>query len=116
MAKENKKRTAKNMKKVKRALKSLGVNFLHFDDQETDNKNKTENGDENSGASCDKEYCRMGCICDSITGKSAIPPSHCGKVECMFNCNCSKDALKLTNSHDNKIGIAAEGLRSSSFR
>ena len=115
MAKENKKRT--NMKKVKRALKSLGVNFLHFDDQETlvsNDKNKTENVDENS--SCDKEYCRMGCICDSITGKSAIPPSHCGKVECMFNCNCSKDALKLTNSHDNKIGIAAEGLRSSSFR
>ena len=118
MAKE-KKRTAKNMKKVKRALKTLGVNFLHFDDQEADSdeKNKAVNGDENSGTCCDKEYCRMGCICDSITGKTAIPPSHCGKVECMFNCNCSKDALKLTNSHhDNKIGIAAEGLRSSSFR
>lgn len=34
----------------------------------------------------------------------------------MFDCNCSKDALKLTNNPDNKIGIAAEGLRSSSFR
>ena len=55
----------------------------------------------------------MGCVCDSVAGKTNIPPSHCGKVECMFHCNCTKDALKLTNhDHTNKIGIAAEGLRS----
>ena len=49
-------------------------------------------------------------------GKEIHPPLHCGKVDCMFHCSCSKDALKLTSTHDNKIGIAAEGLRSSSFR
>ena len=102
-------KTAKNLKKVQRALKTLGVNFLHFDEDHA------PDSQEKSGALCDKDHCKFGCICDSITGKNSLPPSHCGKVECMFHCACSKDALKLTNN-DNKIGIAAEGLRSSAYR
>ena len=42
---KGKSKTAKNLIKVKRALKTLGVNFLHFDDAD---KNKTAN-DLNSG-------------------------------------------------------------------
>ena len=69
---KGKTKTAKNLKKVQRALKTLGVNFLHFDDQTAQN-DMNENGDKaNSGNSCDKEYCRMGCICDSITGKYTL--------------------------------------------
>ena len=65
---KSKTKTAKNLKKVQRALKTLGVNFLHFDDQTAEN-DPTKSGDGvNSGSSCDKEYCRMGCVCDSITG------------------------------------------------
>jgi hypothetical protein len=57
------------LKKVQRALKTLGVNFLHFDDQ-TAEKDSAKSGEGvNSGNSCDKEYCRMGCVCDSVTGK-----------------------------------------------
>ena len=103
-------KTAKNLKKVQRALKTLGVNFLHFDDEHQASDH------EKSGQVCDKDHCKLGCICDSITGKNSLPPSHCGKVECMFHCVCSKDALKLTNNDSNKIGISAEGLRSSAYR
>ena len=57
------------MKKVQRALKTLGVNFLHFDDQTAENDPAKSGEGVNSGSSCDKEYCRMGCVCDSVTGK-----------------------------------------------
>lgn len=103
-------KTAKNLKKVQRALKTLGVNFLHFEDEHQASDH------EKSGQACDKDHCKLGCICDSISGKNSLPPSHCGKVECMFHCVCSKDALKLTNNDSNKIGISAEGLRSSAYR
>jgi hypothetical protein len=32
-----------------------------------------------------RDHCKLGCICDSIRMRP-IPPSHCGKVECMFEC------------------------------
>ncbi len=109
---ESKTKTAKNLKKVQRALKTLGVNFLHFDEEDNAENKTSVNSD------CVKEFCQLGCVCDSINGKAAtsLPPSHCGKVECMFHCICSKDALRLTNGLQSKIGIAAEGLRSASFK
>ena len=66
---KSKTKTAKNLKKVQRALKTLGVNFLHFDDQTAENDPAKSGEGVNSGSSCDKEYCRMGCVCDSVTGK-----------------------------------------------
>ena len=66
---KSKTKTAKNLKKVQRALKTLGVNFLHFDDQTAENDEDKSGDGVNSGSSCDKEYCRMGCVCDSVTGK-----------------------------------------------
>ena len=66
---KSKTKTAKNLKKVQRALKTLGVNFLHFDDQTAENDSAKSGEGVNSGSSCDKEYCRMGCVCDSVTGK-----------------------------------------------
>jgi hypothetical protein len=100
-------KTAKNLKKVKRALKTLGVNFVHFDEQTEAN---------GSGSSvCPRDHCRLGCICESLGGRTStsITSSHCGKVDCMFQCNCSKDALKIgTDKTGGRIGIAAQGLRS----
>ncbi len=103
---------AKNLKKVRRALKTLGVNFLHFDEE--DENKEGENSAENK-ASCGKDFCQMGCVCEGLSGRT-VPPIHCGKVDCMFHCSCSKDALKIATSGDGKpgrIGISAEGLRSS---
>ena len=77
-------RIAKDLLRVKRALKTLGVKIIEFDEHE--------------GAvdTCTRDYCRLGCICASLRTKQ-MPPSHCGKVDCMFACCCSKEALKYSS-------------------
>ena len=87
-------RIAKDLLRVKRALKTLGVNVIEFDDHE------------GSDDSCTKDYCRLGCICDSLRTKQ-IPPSHCGKVDCMFSCCCSKEALKYSSCGSRRVNISA---------
>ena len=80
--KEKPNKTSKNLKKVKRALKTLGVNFLTFDDQENPKNGTSGNNGEEQ---CEKDHCRLGCICESLNGSTKnIAPSHCGKEECMF--------------------------------
>eukprot|EP00094_Tigriopus_californicus_P002821 TCALIF_02720-PA protein Name:"Similar to sox17a-b Transcription factor Sox-17-alpha-B (Xenopus laevis)" AED:0.27 eAED:0.29 QI:0/0.5/0.4/0.8/0.5/0.8/5/0/1615 len=105
-SKNGEKKTKTRLTKVKRALKTLGVNFYEFDqaDQVC------------IRVDCDKLWCRFGCICDCISGK-AIPPSHCGKVECMFRCTCSEDTATYASSK--KVGISPAGaanLRTNSQR
>lgn len=47
---------------------------------------------------CGKAHCKLGCICDdeeedastSDTNESGRQREHCGKVECMFVCNCTR--------------------------
>jgi hypothetical protein len=100
-----KKRVKNKLHKVKRALKSLGVSFYEFDEDGAGNEN-----------ACDKEFCSLGCICDTISGKP-IPPAHCGKEPCMFHCFCSEDSAQYSSSK--KVGISPTGaakLRSSSQR
>eukprot|EP00095_Tigriopus_kingsejongensis_P009626 maker-scaffold94_size379870-snap-gene-0.12 protein:Tk09626 transcript:maker-scaffold94_size379870-snap-gene-0.12-mRNA-1 annotation:"hypothetical protein L798_11659" len=94
--KNGEKKVKHRLNKVKRALKSLGVNFYEF--EEADNARVNAN--------CDKICCRLGCICDTISGKP-IPPAHCGKVECMFRCTCSEENAKYAGSK--KIGISPAG-------
>ncbi|XP_075169695.1 over compensating males [Haematobia irritans] len=36
---------------------------------------------------CSKEFCTMGCICDSLTEESHVR-EHCGKSKCMWECTC----------------------------
>ena len=69
---------AKDLRSVKRAPKTLGVEIIEFDEHD-------------DCMDCLKDYCKLGCICDSLRTKQ-IPPAHCGKVECMFSCCCSKEA------------------------
>ena len=90
---------------MRRALKTLGVNFLEFD----------ESGDSKK-SSCEKEYCVLGCICAAISGKP-VPPAHCGKETCMFHCFCSEDTVQYSASR--KVGISPTGaanLRNTSLR
>ena len=47
----------------------------------------SEKEDSDHKPPCDKEYCRLGCICDSIDTKTE-DQSHCGKPDCMFGCKC----------------------------
>lgn len=108
LTKEGESKTKTKLTKVKRALKSLGVNFYEFDEAP---------GKDGDFKDCFKEFCRLGCICDSIASK-ATPPTHCGKVECMLHCFCSsEDAIKYGSAR--KVGISPAGaakLRSSSQR
>ena len=87
-------RIAKDLLRVKRALKTLGVKIIEFDDHD------------GSDVTCTKDYCRLGCICDSLRTKQ-IPPSHCGKVDCMFSCCCSKEALKYSSCGSRRVNISA---------
>ncbi|XP_027005297.2 uncharacterized protein magl isoform X2 [Tachysurus fulvidraco] len=38
---------------------------------------------------CPEDFCRLGCVCDSL-GREIRGPTHCRRVECMFDCNCFK--------------------------
>ncbi|KAK7907227.1 hypothetical protein WMY93_015839 [Mugilogobius chulae] len=45
---------------------------------------------------CEQEFCRLGCVCDSLYGhhKGASRPSfHCQRTECMFECSCFKETI-----------------------
>eukprot|EP00092_Neocalanus_flemingeri_P016630 GFUD01017991.1.p1 GENE.GFUD01017991.1~~GFUD01017991.1.p1 ORF type:complete len:2163 (+),score=717.19 GFUD01017991.1:64-6552(+) len=84
---------AKDLQRVKRALKTLGVKIIEFDEHD-------------DCEDCLKDYCKLGCICDSLRTKQ-IPPSHCGKVECMFSCCCSKEALKYSSCGSRRVNISA---------
>ena len=57
---------------------------------------------------CMKDYCKLGCICDSLRTKQ-IAPLHCGKVDCMFSCCCSKEALKWVEGRcgSRRVNISA---------
>ena len=94
------------MKKVRRALKTLGVNFYEFDDKSGENRDVASD--------CDKDYCRLGCVCETLASKP-VATTHCGKAECMFRCFCSEEALKiaaaaaLSPRDKATVGISAEG-------
>ena len=88
-AKQQKKKVEKSLKKVRRALKTLGVNFYEFDD-----KTGEDGQTSSSNRFCDKDYCRLGCVCETLASKP-VAATHCGKADCMFRCVCSEEALKI---------------------
>ena len=50
---------------------------------------------------CEKEYCRLGCICDSIEArKERDKKSHCGKPECIMECECAYQNTKQVKKDD----------------
>uniref|UniRef100_S4RQZ4 T-box domain-containing protein n=1 Tax=Petromyzon marinus TaxID=7757 RepID=S4RQZ4_PETMA len=42
---------------------------------------------------CQKEFCRLGCVCDSL-GEGRAVPAHCGRPECMLECSCPPQARR----------------------
>ncbi|KAK3542258.1 hypothetical protein QTP86_021449 [Hemibagrus guttatus] len=43
---------------------------------------------------CPEDFCRLGCICDSLY-REVRGPTHCRRVECMFDCSCFKHKVLL---------------------
>ncbi|XP_069064866.1 MAX gene-associated protein isoform X2 [Pleurodeles waltl] len=43
---------------------------------------------------CNNEFCRLGCICASIS-QERREPTHCRRPECMFGCTCLKRKMML---------------------
>ena len=65
--------------------------------------NKVSNSTKNlSLPECGQKYCQLGCICESIlnTGSASqadeAKKSHCGRIECMFECNCTRKLRSST--------------------
>ncbi|KAM4014030.1 MAX gene-associated protein isoform 2-T4 [Anomaloglossus baeobatrachus] len=57
--------------------------------------------------SCKKEFCRLGCICSSLSF-TKLTATHCRHEECMFSCECLK-----SKSDTGKDGLMAKGSRNS---
>ncbi|XP_036065932.1 MAX dimerization protein MGA a isoform X5 [Oryzias melastigma] len=49
--------------------------------------------------SCLNEFCRLGCICASLTRTARV--SHCGRFDCMFGCSCLKQKVVLLKNLEN---------------
>ncbi|XP_067335658.1 MAX dimerization protein MGA a isoform X2 [Channa argus] len=47
---------------------------------------------------CMNEFCRLGCICSSLSHRSRN--SHCGQPQCMFGCSCLKQKVVLLKNLD----------------
>lgn len=47
---------------------------------------------------CLNEFCRLGCICSSLSYCSRI--SHCGRPACMLGCSCLKQKVVLLKNLD----------------
>lgn len=73
---------------VKRNRSTLELRRLNVQVIEVDVKD-----DEAIPDNCDKQYCKLGCICNSLRGSRSGVPEHCGRESCMFKCNCSFDTL-----------------------
>ncbi|RXG68509.1 hypothetical protein Avbf_03739 [Armadillidium vulgare] len=76
---------------LSREMKRLNMNFVTYNkesDEETDSTSEL-----GMKEPCNEEFCKMGCICDSLRCRQK-PREHCGKVECMFDCNCNIESWK----------------------
>ncbi|XP_058235383.1 MAX gene-associated protein isoform X3 [Hemibagrus wyckioides] len=43
---------------------------------------------------CPEDFCCLGCVCDSLH-REVRGPTHCRRVECMFECSCFKHKVLL---------------------
>ncbi|KAH8284667.1 hypothetical protein KR018_011159 [Drosophila ironensis] len=39
-------------------------------------------------SNCSKDFCRLGCVCDSLSGVEIPVRDHCGRAECVLECEC----------------------------
>ncbi|XP_068627874.1 uncharacterized protein ocm isoform X2 [Battus philenor] len=69
----------------------------------------SENRKTNDEAPCREKFCTLGCICDSLECGYNLK-DHCGRVECMFDCNCDFSSYKIGESLDNSCSKFFPGL------
>lgn len=69
-----------------------------------------ETKERNLTKSCSKLYCSLGCICESLESTYNLK-QHCGRVECMFDCQCGftkyKSDLSYTGSTERFPGLSS---------
>uniref|UniRef100_T1IPD6 MGA conserved domain-containing protein n=1 Tax=Strigamia maritima TaxID=126957 RepID=T1IPD6_STRMM len=53
-------------------------------------------------ADCGQIFCKLGCVCESILVRKRKRP-HCGKLDCMFNCDCGFTISSKTTGMMHKI-------------
>nr|XP_022903397.1 uncharacterized protein LOC111415779 [Onthophagus taurus] len=86
---QNDKRMKKHQRKSNKTsneLKRLSVKVIEVNLEE---KEEIKN--------CQKDFCRLGCVCRSLSTNSSLVLTHCGRVECMFRCNCNYDQSSKGN-------------------
>ncbi|XP_078262276.1 MAX dimerization protein MGA a isoform X2 [Rhinoraja longicauda] len=59
---------------------------------------------------CKNEFCRLGCICSSLSNVKE-PPKHCRKPECMLSCKCPKQKVLVLKSFANRKKQLTKSLR-----
>ncbi|KRT85826.1 hypothetical protein AMK59_1762, partial [Oryctes borbonicus] len=82
-------------RKVKQSKTNYELKRLNVKVIEVNLEDKGEN------VNCEKEFCRLGCVCKSLSTTSSLVSNHCGVPDCMFECKCnyekkSKGNLKVT--------------------
>ncbi|XP_025831935.1 uncharacterized protein LOC108738048 isoform X2 [Agrilus planipennis] len=72
-------------------LKRLNVKIIEVDVEDPENN-----------ATCEKEYCKMGCVCTSLQcNPSSLVQEHCGMEKCMLSCACKSKR----NNKENKLTL-----------
>lgn len=85
------KKVRKNKSKLLNELRRLNATFI-------------ETSDANENHNCNEEHCTLGCVCTDIR---KIPPLHCRKEKCMFECTCKKQEEK---AYIKRNAIVEDGL------
>ncbi|XP_022086280.1 uncharacterized protein LOC110976893 [Acanthaster planci] len=46
---------------------------------------------------CNKDFCRLGCVCESINLNLPVErlTKHCRKADCMFDCTCQRNNIRI---------------------
>ncbi|KAK7790720.1 hypothetical protein R5R35_007958 [Gryllus longicercus] len=52
---------------------------------------------------CTEEYCKLGCVCESLECCKPAIQQHCGKEECMFTCECEPKSYKRGDSRQHTL-------------
>ncbi|XP_027896614.1 MAX gene-associated protein isoform X3 [Xiphophorus couchianus] len=65
--------------------------------------------DDSVGPKCGQDFCRLGCVCDSVKQLNTHP-DHCRLPECMFTCGCLRPRMDTEQPAQNRFGSAAAKL------
>lgn len=64
-----------------------------------------------SPAHCGNDFCRLGCICDSLMWKAEESMQHCRKLECMFECKCERfPSLRILRARKRPAIFREDGM------